>query len=390
MVNRSRIFDVVLYGATGFTGRLAAHYLAQKGETTRWAIAGRNRQKLEKLAAELEQLDARWAGLPILEADASDPESLHRMASQTRVVASTVGPFHRYGMPLVHACVEEGTHYCDITGEPQFVDETLKLRKEAAEKKLRLISCCGFDSVPHDLGAWLCARELPNDEKKTVRGYVKTRGSVSGGTWQTLVSSLANFREIQKKRKGRARIKATNGRKVKKLDKGVHRIEALGGWAMPLPTIDPEIVGRSAKFMDEFGPEFRYGHFLRLKSLPQVAAVGAGGIGTFALAQLGPTRKLLEDYRKSGDGPDKEARDKSFFEVTFFGESASGKSRAVVSGGDPGYDETAKMLAESALSLALDENLPERFGVLTPASGIGQALIDRLNAAGMRLESKRL
>lgn len=387
-MRKGRSFDVVVYGATGFTGSLAAEYMARKGETERWAIAGRNKGKLEALRTRLEKIDARWRGLPIIEASADDPESLHRMAAQTRAVISTVGPFIRYGEPLVAACVEEGTHYCDITGEPEFVDATLPYHDAAKEKGIKIVSCCGFDSIPHDFGAWLCARELPANQPMTVRGFVRSKGTFSGGTWQSAVNAMANVREHAAKRKQRPRLAATNGRSVKSLPMRVYREKELSCWAVPLPTIDPEIVRRSAKALGEYGPEFRYGHYAQVKKLPTVLAGGVAVGGIAVLAQFEPTRKLLQKVKGSGEGPSQEERDKSWFTATFLGEGGGKKAQVVVSGGDPGYTETAKMVAECGLALALDE-LPEHSGVVTPVVGVGQTLVDRLKAAGMGFETIR-
>ncbi len=396
-MRKGRNFDVVVYGATGFTGALVAKYLAQKGETERWAIAGRNRTKLDALASELAAIDSRWRGLPIIEASADDLESLHAMAAQTRVVISTVGPFIRYGKNLVAACAQEGTHYCDITGEPEFVDQTLEFDALAKAKGAKLVSCCGFDSIPHDLGAWLCAKELPSDKPMTIKGFVRSKGTFSGGTWQSALQAMANSREHMAKRKSRASIPATHGRKVRPLPMRIIRERSLDAWAVPLPTIDPEVVRRSAKALDVFGPDFHYGHYARVKRLPTVLAGGALVGGIFALAQLPATRKLLAGYKSSGEGPSESERKNAWFEVTFLGEGGGKKAKVIVGGGDPGYDETSKMVAETALSLALDpapgepatedaEPLPANFGVVTPASGLGQNLVNRLRAAGMRFE----
>ncbi|MEM7606721.1 MAG: saccharopine dehydrogenase NADP-binding domain-containing protein [Myxococcota bacterium] len=386
-----RPFDVIVYGATGFTGQLVAEYLARGGATERWALAGRNRAKLEALRTRLEKIDARWKGLPIVEASATDQASLNAMAAQTHVVLSTVGPFIRYGLPLVEACVEESTNYCDITGEPEFVDATLGHHETAREKGIRIVSCCGFDSVPHDLGAFLCARrlrELAGEVPMRVRGFVRSRGTFSGGTWQSAVQAFANFREHQAKRKTRTRIQATNGRSVRAVKGGIQREPALGAWAVPLPTIDGEIVRRSAKALDLYGPEFRYGHYAQVKKLPTVIVGGAAVAGIALMAQLPPTRKLLQNFKGSGEGPTESERAKSWFKATFLGEAAGQRVKTVVSGGDPGYDETAKMIAETALSLAASREDEERAsGVVTPVVACGMDLVERLAAAEMGFET---
>ncbi len=385
-MRKGRPFDVIVYGATGFTGRLVARYLAEKGETERWAIAGRNRDKLQAVHDELAAIDARWAGLPLIEASADNPESLHAMAAQTRVVLSTVGPFIRYGLPLVEACTAEGTSYCDITGEPEFVDQTLAFHDEAKAKGIKIISCCGFDSIPHDLGAWLCAQELPHDQPMTIKGFVRSRGTFSGGTWQSAIQAMANFRQHAAKRKARRKGRRSDAsRKVRALPMRIFRESRLGAWGVPLPTIDPEIVRRSARALETYGPDFRYGHYAQVKKLPTVigGTLAVGGI--MALSQVPVTRRMLQQVKGSGEGPTEEERARSWFTATFLGEGGGQHAKVVVSGGDPGYDETAKMVAETALALALDDT-GERAGVVTPAEGVGAPLVARLRAAGMKLE----
>lgn len=383
-----RDFDVVVYGATGFTGELTARYLAKKGETSRWAIAGRNREKLERVRTELASIDAALEDLEILIARSDDQASLEAMTSRTKVVLSTVGPFIEYGEPLVAACVETGTDYCDITGEPEFVELTIAKYGDAAMRAgVRIVSCCGFDSIPHDLGAWLTARQLPSNEPMVIEGFVRSKGTFSGGTWQSAIQAMANFRSAAKARKSRPRRPAPDGRKVGLVKPKVHREKKLGAWAVPLPTIDPDVVRRSAKLLPEFGPDFRYGHYARVKHLTTVVGAGLAVGGLFALSQFPPTRMLLQKVKTSGDGPDEAERSRSWFQVTFLGRAGGETAHVEVAGGDPGYDETSKMLAEAALAMALDgDALPDRSGVLTTATGIGQPLLDRLRDAGLTFD----
>lgn len=404
-----REFHLVLFGATGFTGGLTAEYLARRaleaassGAPWRWAVAGRSAEKLEAVLSRLrdvlrgeltdlpESSDVEAALPKTIVARIGDPESLRAMAARTHVLGSTVGPFADYGVPVVEACVAEGTHYADITGEPGFVAGLLdRLDGAARDKKVRLVSCCGFDSVPHDLGAWLTVRELPSDRPIRVEGVVRASGTFSGGTWHSAVRAMAKARQtVGALRKG---LDAGPGRKVGSTRPKARYEKRLGAWVAPLPTIDPWIVLRTACALPEYGPEFRYGHYVRVKSLPRLALGAAFVGGVSLLAQLPPTRALLLKVRSPGDGPDEATRAKSRFTVYFFGESdgeagnGGEEVRVEVSGGDPGYDETAKMLGESMLALALDP-LPERFGLLSPAAAMGDALLARLRDAGMRFE----
>ena len=391
-MSHDRKFDVIVYGATGFTGGLVAAYLAEHGpETLRWAIAGRSLTKLEEVRGALSRIAKGFATLPIIEASADDPASLTKMAAQTRVVLTTVGPYALFGEPLLAACVEAGTDYVDITGEPQFVDHSVATYDaRAKEKRIRIVHCCGFDSIPHDLGAYFTARQLPSDAPMTVRGFVRSRGTFSGGTWHSALNAFADI-GASMKRKGSGKKKtaeAKDKRVVEGLPMAIYRESEINAWAVPLPTIDPAMVLRSARAIDSYGPLFRYGHYAAVKHLPVVIA-GLVGVGTLvALAQNKHTRAMLLDLRKPGEGPTEAQRKSGWFEVTFVGESATGKRVLTrVAGGEPGYAETSKMIAESALCLALDrDEIPPRFGVVTTATAMGERLQERLMAAGMRFE----
>lgn len=386
----SRSFDLVLFGATGFTGRLCAEYLARAGElpVERWALAGRSLAKLEEVRASLLSIDARFASLALIEASSDDLSSLRAMAARTKVIATTVGPYRLYGLPLVEACVAEGTHLCDITGEPEFVAETLARFDEAARAKgVAIVSTCGFDSVPHDFGAWVAVRALPaSDEPTKVHGLVWAKGDFSGGTWQSAVGAMARGRETREAVR-RSRRALTNGRKIGSAKEGLHFEKRVGAWAVPLPTIDPAVVLRSAADLQEYGPNFRYGHYAKVKSLATVAGAGVFLGGVAALAQVPATRSWLLKQRGSGEGPAPERRARNRFEVRFFAERGNARSEVVVSGRDPGYDETAKMLAEAALCLAHDDaTRPAKSGVLTPVVALGDAYLTRLRRAGIGFE----
>ena len=384
-----RDYDIVLFGATGFTGRLTAEYLAEKSkrEPVKWAIAGRNRAKLEEVRRALEAINPECTKVKILEASIDDPASLAAVAKSTRVVLTTVGPYAKYGEPMVKACVDEGADYVDITGEPDFVEMTIaKYGDAAAAKGIRVVSCCGFDSIPHDLGVFYTVKQLPKGQPIKIEGFVRANGTFSGGTWQSAIHGMANLR----KSKGEKAAKKVHGhgRSVRGLKPKIRFVRELKAWGCPLPTIDPQIVLRSARVLDEYGPAFQYGHYAQIKSTVTLAA-GVVGIGAVvALAQLPPTRKLLEKVKSSGDGPNEEQRKKGWFRVTFLSECDGKKVKTRVSGGDPGYAETAKMVSESALCLAHDRGkLPHRAGVLTPAVAMGDALIDRLTKEGIVFET---
>jgi len=380
----SRPYDLVLFGATGFTGGLTAEYLSAHGPAEmKWALVGRNRGKLEAVKERL-AASSQAPAPELIEADAADPEAMRKVAEATRVVVTTVGPYALYGEPLVAACAAAGTDYCDLTGEPEFVDRVwTKYNAEAERSGARLVHCCGFDSIPHDLGAYFTVKQLPEGVPLTVNGYVRSNASFSGGTYHSAINGFGRARQTLSAAKGRrAAEQRPSGREVHSAPARIHRNEQVGGWTVPLPTIDGPIVRRSAAALDRYGPNFTYGHNLVAKHLATVGAIGAGVGAGFTLAQLPPTRKLLLKMKAPGEGPSEEKREKSWFKVLFVGEGGGERVVTEVKGGDPGYGETSKMLAESGLCLAFDD-LPERAGQLTTAVAMGDALLERLQKAGI-------
>ncbi|NLY95045.1 MAG: saccharopine dehydrogenase [Myxococcales bacterium] len=382
-----REFDIVLFGATGFTGELVARYLATRGpEDLRFAIAGRSREKLREVRERLAALRPELASLEMITASVERPESLRAMAERARVIITTVGPYVRYGEPVVRAALEAGADYVDITGEPEFVDRVIRTYDaRAREAKIRIVNCCGFDSIPHDLGAYFTVKQLPSDRPITVEAFVRFQGQISGGTWH---SAIGAFSELRRTREASKPPAPTTGRKVSLVERPLRRGPYGTEWALLMPTIDPQVVLRSAAALEDYGPDFRYGHYLHVRTTTKLLAVTAGVGAAVALAQFGPTRRAILKWKVPGEGPSEEERAKGAFEVTFVGEAEGGpKVETRFAGGDPGYTETAKMLAESALCLARDaEKLPPRYGVLTPAAAMGDALLERLTAAGLVIE----
>lgn len=407
----ARDFDVVLFGATGFTGKLVAEYLAARcgvGRDVRWAIAGRNREKLEQIRGGLASIDARASEIPILLADVGDRASLDEIAGKTRVICTTVGPYALYGKNVVAACVEHGTAYCDLTGETQFIREMIdRHHARAVETGARIVHCCGFDSVPFDLGVLMVQNAM--NERHGVRcAEIKTfageqSGGVSGGT---IASGLNLMEEAARDRDVRriladpyALVPGERGPDGSD-QRGVRFDADIGRWTGPfvMAAINTRIVRRSNALLGyAWGRDFRYSEAM---SMPKGAggfvgaAALAAGTGAFVgLAAIGPTRALLRKMLPSpGEGPSKEARERGHFKVRIvgIGEAKNGapapKLLGIVAGDtDPGYGGTAKMLAESALSLAKDR-LDAEGGILTPASAMGTKLIDRLRAAGMTWE----
>ena len=380
-----RELDIVLLGATGFTGGLVATELDRRlaGTRLRWGVAGRDAAALERVAAPLRSDPTR------VRADVTDPRSLAALAARTRVLATTVGPYARLGRDVALACAEHGTHYADISGEEEHV-RALERDVEASARRTgaTLVVCCGFDAVPHDLGAQFAVEALPDDADVELRGYVRARGRPSGGTARTALDALATGVPTA----GPDRVASDPARTVERLPLGLHRPDRLGGWGVPLPTVDPLIVLRSARRLPGHGRRFRYGHFAHVRRTTTLALGGAAlGAGALA-ARTPPGRRLLEGLLPApGDGPDAAARAAGRFTVLLVGRAAPADGSAPrhvvarVRGRDPGYGETSRMLAEAALTLAGDER-PDVTGVVTPAVGLGVPYRRRLEAAGIRFE----
>jgi short subunit dehydrogenase-like uncharacterized protein len=382
------VHDIVVFGATGFTGELTAAYLAEHApDGLRWALAGRSMDKLEAVRRRLAKIDPSLSELPLLQADSSDDESLRAVAASAKVVITTVGPYLQYGEPLVAACAVAGTDYVDLTGEPEFVDRMyLEHHDEAVASGARIVHACGFDSIPHDLGAWFTVQQLGSSDPITLRGVVRAAAQPSGGTLASAVGQFSRAKQMRgamvarRKKEGRPA-----GRKSRAVAGKPHRDRKLGLWLLPMPTIDPFVVARSGAAMESYGPDFRYSHYAGLKTLRYTVGGVAAVSGLVVAAQIPPVRKFVKSKIKQGDGPSEKRREKSWFSVDFVGESAGKTVHTRVSGGDPGYTETAKMLAESALCLALDDN-PKTAGQVTTATAMAENLLPRLQAAGMSFE----
>ncbi len=405
-----REFDVVLFGATGFTGKLVAEYLAGRaGKSIRWAIAGRNRVKLEAVKDDLVAIDGALGDLSILIADGHDDASLDALVPKTRVVCTTVGPYGQNGRRLAAACARHGTHYCDITGEVPFIRGSIDANHESAvASKARIVHCCGFDSIPSDLGVFLLwdhAKQKGGSLSWAKCFVGEMRGAASGGTAATMLAIVEEATRDSKVRKLLGNPHALDpevprGRKRDPFEadvRGVSFDPDIDRWTAPfvMASINTRIVRRSNALL-HYGDAFRYREAMSLPKGPKgffaASLVSLGTTGFAIGAALPPTRALLARFvlPKAGEGPSKEARDRGHFTFRLVAEGtgeAGGTLRAtatVKGTSDPGYGETAKMLGESALCLAEDAaSLEPRFGVLTPATAMGMHLVNRLRAAGM-------
>ncbi|MGH3744230.1 MAG: saccharopine dehydrogenase family protein [Mycobacteriales bacterium] len=394
----TREHDVVVYGATGYVGALTADYLARSAPAgTKVALAGRSLQKLEQLRSGLPEVARDW---PLIVADTGDPTAVQAMASSTKVVATTVGPYAKYGVPVVAACARSGTHYADLTGEPLFHREMIDTYgKEAADTGAKIVHSCGYDSIPSDLGVLVLHEAAAADgagdlDEVTMTAYM--RGGISGGTVDSLRTMVDVMKADPSKRKAVAdpfalspdRPAETTVRQPSDTPPPGRRET---GWTAPfaMAAYNTRIVRRSNALLDwAYGRDLRYGEVMGTGSgvTGPLTAVGvtAGLAAMAAGMSFRPVRPLLDRILpKPGEGPSAETREKGWFRQDVRGVTTSGRRyRALVAGsGDPGYKATAVMFAESALCLALDD-LPGRAGCLTPAVAMGDALVDRLRAAG--------
>ncbi|MEQ3551436.1 saccharopine dehydrogenase NADP-binding domain-containing protein [Pseudonocardia nematodicida] len=393
--------DIALYGATGFVGALTARYLAEHAPPdVRIALAGRSAAKLAEARAGLPAAARDW---PTIVADAADRASLDRLARSSRVVLTTVGPYARYGLPLVEACARAGTHYADLSGEVLFVRDAIdRCHGIAAGTGARIVHSCGFDSIPSDLGVWLAHRAAAADgagDLTEVRTVASMRGGFSGGTLDSLRGQLDTVRDDRAARRRAADPHAlspdrtaeptpsqpADAPRPARLDDGT--------WTAPfvMASYNTRIVRRSNALLGHaYGRGLRYGELQGCGRGPAGAAVAAGvtgGLGALVGSlSFAPLRPLIDRVLPApGAGPSERTRARGWFRMDVRAPSESGaRYRVRVGGrGDPGYAATAVMLGESGLALALGGTaLPDRAGSLTPATAMGDVLVDRLRAAG--------
>jgi short subunit dehydrogenase-like uncharacterized protein len=395
-----RPYDIIVWGASGFTGRLVVDYMSKHQTTSnlRWAVAGRNTNKLEEVLSGRE--------VQILQAESHDTESLEALARQGRVILTTVGPYARYGSELVAACVRHGTHYCDLTGEVHWMHEMIsKHQQEAKDSGARIVHTCGFDSIPSDIGVFYLQKQMQARHGVAAK-HIKYRtisfsGGASGGTIDSMMAMMEKAKEDPSISKIIADPYALNDGK-KGLDEpdrmSAYFDEDFDSWVGPfiMAAINTRVVRRTNELLGGiYGTDFRYDEgTLSGKGAGGFFGATGVGIGTGALAGLAsfsPTRSILKRVLpKPGEGPSKEARDKGFFEIELLGIHPNDTSKNIkvrVKGDkDPGYGSTSKMIAESALALAQDD-LDVGGGFWTPASAMGEALLKRLpEGAGVTFE----
>jgi short subunit dehydrogenase-like uncharacterized protein len=401
----ARTHDLVVYGATGFVGRLLAAYLADAAPAgLRIALAGRSLSRLEQVRGELPAAARGW---PLVEADSTDEASLAALAASTRVLATTVGPYVRHGLPVVEACARAGTHYADLTGEVLFVRRAIdRTDAVARDTGARIVHACGYDSIPSDLSALLLAERARADGAgglREVQLVATARGGFSGGTVDSI---RAQFEELGRDAAARRLAgdpfalspdRAAEPDTRQPRDAGPPSRTPDGRWTAPfvMAPFNTRVVRRSNALQDwAYGRGLRYGEVMGCgRGIPGAAtatAVTTALAGFAAAMSLPPTRALLDRVLpEPGTGPGEQARARGWFRMDVDATTASGRRyRATVAGqGDPGYAATAVMLGETALGLALDgDRLPARAGSLTPATALGSVLVERLRTAGHTYE----
>ncbi|KAA0022303.1 saccharopine dehydrogenase family protein [Antrihabitans cavernicola] len=409
-----REFDLVLYGATGFVGKLTAQYLVTAAPPkARIALAGRSLTKLTAVRDELGTAAADWA---LIVADAADQSDVDAMAKRTKVVVTTVGPYAKYGLPLVQACAYAGTHYADLTGETLFVRDCIdKFHNVALDSGARIVNSCGFDSVPSDLSAYLIYRKSLEDntgELETTTLVATLKGGASGGT---IDSARTQFEEIAADpAKGKIAghpYSLTPDRDMepklgKQSDQALRRADtidaSLSGWVTTfvMASYNTRVVRRSNALLGwAYGKNFRYSEVMSAgkSTLAPVLAAGiAGGIAVGVVAgpltSRGIGKKIVDRIvPKPGTGPSEAARNSGYFSMKTFSHTSSGAKYVATfaAKGDPGYAATSVLLGESGLALAFDDKRLGDVGVVTPAIAMGEPLADRLRAAGMTITVER-
>jgi short subunit dehydrogenase-like uncharacterized protein len=410
-VSANRELDVVLFGATSFVGRLSADYLSHAAPPeARIGLAGRSLERLTELRASLGGHAAEW---PLVVADAGDERAMGELAERARVVASTVGPYRLYGLPLLEACASAGTHYTDLTGEVLFMRDAIdRFDAVAAASGARVVHSCGFDSIPSDLGVLLLHEAATADGagqlEDTTLVVRAMKGGASGGTIASLKGAVDDARGDRELARVLADPYALSPDRDAEPSLGAERDlrgaqydGMLGMWVGPfiMGSINTRAVRRSSALQRwAYGPRFRYREVMGFGSGPAgalQACTVAGGVGALAAGlSIKPTRAVLDRALPSpGEGPSEGARERGFFRIEIHTRTSTGARylARVAAQGDPGYKATSVMFGESALCLAFDEQrLPPRAGVLTPATAMGAALVERLRQAGQTFEVTRV
>ena len=402
--------DLIVFGATGFTGKLVVEYLIKNygldNHKFSWAIAGRDKAKLEELKTSFIYLDPRSAKIGTYVADSFDSRSLDILTSSCSVIISTVGPYLKYGLPLVESCVKNHTNYCDLTGEVPFIRESIDLfHEKAKQSRCKIIHSCGFDSIPSDMGVLLLQKNCFEKHKKVcdvVNLYVSSiKGGLSGGTISSIIN-INNYMIAHPEKKSilKSPFSLNPIDKIKNnvrqpLFKSVRWDSDFNKWTCPflMSGINTRVVRRTNAIAEfSYGKNFLYNEMSSFDKGLNGFLKAFTMLITLLLLQLTLKSDLLlwllkkTAFPRPGKGPSKDKMKDGFFKLNLIGSiNRIQKSSVTISGdSDPGYSATAKMLTESAISILLNKNkIPKKYGVLTPASGIGLILIERLKGKGL-------
>jgi short subunit dehydrogenase-like uncharacterized protein len=398
MTDSQRELDLVLFGATGFTGRLTAEYLAGVHPTLRWALGGRSRDKLERVRGEL-----GLGELPILVGDSLDAAAMLAIARRARVVCTTVGPYGRWGSALVAACAEAGTSYCDLAGETDWVRAMIDAHQaRAVATGARIVPSCGFDSIPSDLGVFLLGEHFAAGGRRLAQARLRVRtmkGAASGGTIASALGIAERMHDpaVRRVLADPYALNPDGERSGPDRNEPIQprRDAATGHWLGPfvMAAANTRVVRRSNALLGfPWGRDFRYEEVVDsgpgAKGFAAATTLSAGLVGFLAMTAAAPTRKLVARFvPQPGSGPDQHTREHGRFRIEIDGRGDDGSTARmlVAADRDPGYGATAIMLGQSALCLALD-TLPPRAGFLTPSTAMGAALASRLRAADIRFE----
>ncbi len=392
MMNRE--FDLIIFGASGFTGQIAVKYLDKNYPTLNWAISGRNLEKLKKISEDTNKKPK------IFIADSKNQESLAEITKKTNVIASLAGPFNKYSNNLVHECINHGTHYVDITGENLWVRDLIdKYHSEAEEKGIFIIPSCGYDSIPSDMGVYFCKKSI-EQPILSIDGYHAGKGGISGGTTETgftmndyktkhkignpfLLNPNDNHTQIQKDNS--------------KDSFSINKIKEINKWSAPfvMAVANTRVVRRSASLLEKrqqsYGSNFVYNEYMMTKNFSSALLITLG-LAILSTIIFTPLRKIFRPlFPTPGTGPSEDVQNNGWFESIFVVQNENNEKYKfrVFGEGDPGYKSTARFICESALSICLDRDKIDKNvngGVLTTASGLGDVLLERLKKSGVLFE----
>ena len=374
MVNKE--YDIIIHGATGFTGKLICEYIYnhKDSKSIKWGISGRNTSKLKPISQKY--------NIDLFQVDSFNQESLDLITSKSKLIISVVGPYATYGKQLIDSCVNNNCHYLDITGESSFVEYVKNnYSQKAIDTNTILVNCCGFESMPPDIGTYYSVRKL-NEENIKFKCYMKTKGQISGGTWASFLNHF-NSKKIKK------RIKETSSKKYKIKNKTIFYNKELKKWALIFPDVDRRIIKRSSQSIKGYGKDVEFTKYMLFNSLFKITTLLIPLFFISILAKFKISRKWLESFIPSGEGPSEEDRKKHWFKYILVGETLNQKIITTIEGGDPGYGETSKFISEMGLAIILNTNeLNCKKGVLTPAECAGDLMLKRLQASGIKFNHK--